>query len=351
MPVGSYLPPPLTFRRLRTGSCGSPLCRQSSRQFAPYLGLALLVWWIVGRALEPVRTVTRLVAARRPGTLDPLPQAGLPDEIQPLVSALNETVDRVGLKYAQKVFRDGFVKHRDAFTVHVPRVPLGRLYGDELRAWLSAHGVTLRENAGARKLLGTAAGITGVELRDGETLTADRFVLAVPFDRVCDLLPPELAALPYFAGSRLQAVLPALCAQAYAFDAPLRPLAQPGDHVLELFHGPTAAFKDYAARFLAGALAHLRDDGAATTTILVATSGDTGAAVASAFHRRPGFRVAILYPDGRVSPRQAHGLGCWGDNVHAFRVDGTFDDCQRMVKQALSDTALRARVLSSGDSS
>jgi len=119
-----------------------------------------------------------------------------------LVSALNETVDRVGLKYAQKVFRDGFVRHRDAFTVHVPRVPLGRLYGDELRAWLSARGVALRENAGVRTLLGSAAGIAGVQLRDGEALSADQFVLAVPFDRVCDLLPPELAELPYFAGSR-----------------------------------------------------------------------------------------------------------------------------------------------------
>src|SRR5690606_21726023 len=73
-------------------------------------------------------------------------------------------------------------------------------------------------------------------------------------------------------------------------------------------------------------------------------SGDTGAAVAAAFHRRPGFRVVILYPDGKVSPRQAHGLGCWGDNVAAYRVDGSFDDCQRLAKQALSDEALRARV-------
>src|SRR5262245_30349382 len=70
-----------------------------------------------------------------------------------LTSALNETVDRVGLKYARKVFRDGFVRHRDAFTVHVPSVPLGRLYGDELLAWLSAHGVEVRENAGAKRLL------------------------------------------------------------------------------------------------------------------------------------------------------------------------------------------------------
>src|SRR5690606_32174769 len=77
---------------------------------------------------------------------------------------------------------------------------------------------------------------------------------------------------------------------------------------------------------------------------VVATSGDTGAAVAAAFHRRDGFNVAILYPDGKVSPRQAHGLGCWGDNVRAYRVEGSFDDCQRLAKQALSDEALRARV-------
>src|SRR5690606_2251560 len=88
----------------------------------------------------------------------------------------------------------------------------------------------------------------------------------------------------------------------------------------------------------------LRSPDAAPTTILVATSGDTGAAVAAAFHRRPGFRVVILYPDGKVSPRQAHGLGCWGDNVAAYRVEGSFDDCQRLAKQALSDEALRAKV-------
>ena len=149
---------------------------------------------------------------------------------------------------------------------------------------------------------------------------------------------------PFFANSSLRGQLEAICAEAFSFDAPLRPLAGPSDHVLELFHGPTAAFKDYAARFLARALEGLRDRDAAPTTILVATSGDTGAAVAAAFHRRPGFRVVILYPDGKVSPRQAHGLGCWGDNVAAYRVEGSFDDCQRLAKQALSDEALRARV-------
>ena len=148
---------------------------------------------------------------------------------------------------------------------------------------------------------------------------------------------------PYLQGSTLQPRLEALCTKAFAFDAPLRPLAGQGDFLLELFHGPTAAFKDYAARFLAAALEALRTDGAPPTTILVATSGDTGAAVAAAFHRRPGFEVVILYPDGGVSPRQAHGLGCWGDNVRAYRVAGSFDDCQRMAKAALADPALRAR--------
>lgn len=159
---------------------------------------------------------------------------------------------------------------------------------------------------------------------------------------------------PYFAGSRLRDTLPALCARAYDFEAPLVAMRGDGDSLLELFHGPTAAFKDYAARFLAESLAalHSSKHGAPgrtlstpdITTILVATSGDTGAAVAGAFHLRPGFEVVILYPDARVSPRQAHGLECWGDNVRTFRVTGSFDDCQRMAKTALSDRDLRGRM-------
>lgn len=148
---------------------------------------------------------------------------------------------------------------------------------------------------------------------------------------------------PYFEGSRIADALPSICDDAFDVPAPLRPLAN-DTFVLELFHGPTAAFKDFGARFLARALGALRRPGDRDVTILVATSGDTGAAVAAAFHRRPGFRVVVLYPDGRVSPRQAHGLGCWGDNVRALRVAGTFDDCQRLVKQALADATLRDQV-------
>lgn len=149
---------------------------------------------------------------------------------------------------------------------------------------------------------------------------------------------------PYFIESALHDTLPALCRQAFDFPAPLRALHGAGDHLLELFHGPTAAFKDYAARFLARALQALRPADAPRVTILVATSGDTGAAVAAAFHRLPGFSVAILYPDGRVSQRQAHGLECWDDNVRTFRVAGSFDDCQRMAKQLLADADLRERL-------
>ncbi len=121
---------------------------------------------------------------------------------------------------------------------------------------------------------------------------------------------------PFFAGDALADELPAICAEAFTFDAPLRALpAHPHASMLELFHGPTAAFKDFGARFLAACLRRLPRADARPLTILVATSGDTGAAVAAAFHRQPDFRVVILYPDGRVSPRQAHQLGCFGDNV------------------------------------
>ena len=148
---------------------------------------------------------------------------------------------------------------------------------------------------------------------------------------------------PFFADSALAAELPALCDSAFAQPLPLRRLHGEADFVLELFHGPTAAFKDIGARFLAAALQRLRTPAAQPLAILVATSGDTGAAVAAAFHLRPGFRVVTLYPEQGVSPRQAHQLGAFADNVRAWRVAGSFDDCQRMVKAALADPELRAR--------
>ena len=153
----------------------------------------------------------------------------------------------------------------------------------------------------------------------------------------------ELIA-PFFEDDALAAELPAICREAFDFPAPLLPLATPNDQVLELFHGPTAAFKDFGARFLAACLTRLHRESDRPLTILVATSGDTGAAVAAAFHQQPGLRVVVLYPDGRVSPRQAHQLGCFGDNITALRVQGSFDDCQALVKRALNDNALQADV-------
>lgn len=159
-------------------------------------------------------------------------------------------------------------------------------------------------------------------------------------------LAETLAALlrPLLGSDPLAQRLDALCAEAANFDIPLVPLAGTGDHLLELFHGPTAAFKDLAARFLAASLSALRAHDAPVQTVLVATSGDTGAAVGAAFHGREGFRVLILYPDGKVSPAQAHSLGAFGGNVRALRVAGSFDDCQRLAKQALGDSTLRAEV-------
>lgn len=170
----------------------------------------------------------------------------------------------------------------------------------------------------------------------------------------CTTLPQVARVFlkPFFEGDRLLGDLRAICDQSLDIETPLVPIA-PHSHLLELFHGPTAAFKDYGARFLANTLGRLRGgrEGGTPLTILVATSGDTGSAVAAAFHRMAGFRVVILYPDGRVSRRQAHQLGCFGDNILAFRVPEGFDRCQALAKQAFSDTELRERVpLSSANS-
>ena len=158
-------------------------------------------------------------------------------------------------------------------------------------------------------------------------------------------LPTLAAAMfePFFRGDPLAPELGSIAAESLDIPVPLRAIA-PRSWLLELFHGPTAAFKDFGARFLAACLARLRAQETAPMTLLVATSGDTGAAVAAAFHRRPGFRVVILYPDRRVSPRQAHQLGAFGDNVVAYRIAGSFDDCQALARRALADEGLRERI-------
>jgi threonine synthase len=114
--------------------------------------------------------------------------------------------------------------------------------------------------------------------------------------------------------------------------------------VLELFHGPTLAFKDFAARFMAGVMSYFMQERSLPVTILVATSGDTGSAVASAFYRVPGVRVVILYPSGKVSRLQEQQITIYGENITAVEIHGTFDDCQSLVKCAFQDGDLSTRL-------
>lgn len=141
---------------------------------------------------------------------------------------------------------------------------------------------------------------------------------------------------PFLAGDRLQPQLPVICEAALNFPLPLR-FRSDQTAVLELFHGPTAAFKDVGARFLAECLTR-NSSANHKRTVLVATSGDTGGAVAGAFFGKPDIEVFVLFPLGKISQRQEKQIACWGGNIHAFAVQGSFDDCQRVVKEALSDS-------------
>ena len=148
---------------------------------------------------------------------------------------------------------------------------------------------------------------------------------------------------PFFVSDSLEGDLSQICAEAFDFEAPLvTPGAvRPSLQALELFHGPTGAFKDFGARFLVGCFERI----AATKgplTVLAATSGDTGGAVGCAVQSQTLVRAVILFPKGRVSPFQERQLTCWGDKVLAIEVDGDFDDCQRLVRMAFADRALVA---------
>ena len=149
-----------------------------------------------------------------------------------------------------------------------------------------------------------------------------------------------LSATRPFVAEMPESDLVSLLTDALDFEIPLVPLEE-GIFLLELFHGPTFAFKDVGARCLARWLAWTHASGD-PLTVLVATSGDTGSAVAGAFHRVPGIRVVILYPAGQVTPLQEKQFATIGGNVHTLAVSGTFDDCQRLVKAAFAHEGLRA---------
>ena len=134
------------------------------------------------------------------------------------------------------------------------------------------------------------------------------------------------------------------------FPAPIHTLNE-NTHVLELFHGPSLAFKDFGARFMAQCMSHYLLKEKKEITILVATSGDTGGAVAAGFYKTLCVKVVILYPKGKVSDIQEKQLTTLGENITALEIDGTFDDCQALVKQAFLDSELRTRInLSSANS-
>ena len=163
----------------------------------------------------------------------------------------------------------------------------------------------------------------------------------------------ERLIAPFAAGDVMAQQLGDITRDAFNFPAPVIEVQGAAGplSVLELFHGPTAAFKDFGARFLAATLERIPRADPRRLTILVATSGDTGGAVAAAFFDRPWVDVVVLYPRGLVSPRQEKQLACWGRNVRTLSVQGTFDDCQRMVKEAFVDTALATSLrLSSANS-
>ena len=145
---------------------------------------------------------------------------------------------------------------------------------------------------------------------------------------------PEIGTrmlVPFFEGDVLAPQIADICSKAFNFPISLNYVSDTA--VLELFHGPTAAFKDVGARFLAACVSRL----AGRRTVIVATSGDTGGAVAAAFHEHSEIDVVVLFPTNKVSALQQQQLTCWGDSVRAFAVRGDFDDCQSIVKTAFAN--------------
>jgi threonine synthase len=156
--------------------------------------------------------------------------------------------------------------------------------------------------------------------------------------------------IKYFIDDLTDVELRNIVNKAINFDAPLVHLAEDVS-ILELFHGPTLAFKDFGARFLASLLAHYMQNENKELIILVATSGDTGSAVANGFYGVEGIKVFLLYPSGKVSWIQEQQLTTMNKNIYAFEVDGTFDDCQNLVKRAfLNEELLNRFYLSSANS-
>ena len=159
------------------------------------------------------------------------------------------------------------------------------------------------------------------------------------FEKVEELSNEEIAinVIKQFVGNEIpEVILKQIVTETLSFDFPLIPIEENASS-LELFHGPTLAFKDVGARFMARCLGFFNRGTTEKVTVLVATSGDTGGAVADGFYKVPGVEVIILYPKGKVSNIQEKQLTTLGENIIAIEVEGTFDDCQAMVKEAFLD--------------
>jgi threonine synthase len=155
-------------------------------------------------------------------------------------------------------------------------------------------------------------------------------------------VPRSVAVLSHLIGDEISATSMQRMVSS-AFDFPLKtPLLSDGTRALELFHGPSLAFKDFGARFMAQCLAEFHDGG--PMTILTATSGDTGAAVAHAYYGQPGIQVVVLYPKGKITPLQEKLFCTLGGNVHTVAVEADFDTCQQLVKQCFDDEVLKREV-------
>ena len=149
---------------------------------------------------------------------------------------------------------------------------------------------------------------------------------------------------PYIGGDLNEKQLKEIIKQAFDFPLPLHRIGNTSVYSLELFHGPTWAFKDVGARFLAGCLSAW-SPGEKKVTVLVATSGDTGGAVANSFYKKPGVEVVILYPAKKITPLQEQQIAGLGGNIKSIAIEGDFDDCQRLVKQAFNDPGLRDSIV------
>lgn len=170
--------------------------------------------------------------------------------------------------------------------------------------------------------------------------------------RARDLPYPELAAAvlePYSVGTFTRAALDEICADAYTYPVPLERVDGPR-HVMRLDQGPTASFKDFAARFMGRALGRLTRERGRELLILTATSGDTGSAIAHAFLGVPGIRAVVLFPIHEVSDRQRRQMTTLGGNIATLALDSKFDDCQALVKQAFADPDLAGMNLTSANS-